>query len=87
MGGFPEHNLLVHGWNLLVDTVLQTAVWLLSPCLSGFQWILESEEIVNLHKGDFFFFQAQERQGEKKHSKTKLTQSLENKTGRDLTCI
>lgn len=24
-GGFPEHNLLVHGWNLHADTVLQAS--------------------------------------------------------------
>lgn len=30
-GGFPEHNLLVHGWNLHVDTVLQASGLPLPP--------------------------------------------------------
>lgn len=34
-GGFPEHNLLIHGWKLHVDTALQASG---SPPSNSFCW-------------------------------------------------
>lgn len=66
MGGFPEHNLLVHGWNLLVDTVLQTS-GCSPPACRGFSGYWRARKSLISIRVTFFFFQAQERQGEKKH--------------------
>lgn len=54
VGGFPEHNLLVGGWDLLVATVLRASGCAPPPSSSPVEaeWIWDSEEVINLHIGD-----------------------------------
>lgn len=70
MGGFPEHNLLVHGWNLLVDTVLQTS-GCSPPTCRGFSGYWRARKSLISIRVTFFFFSSTRAPRGKKTFKNK----------------